>query len=159
MNLIFYIFLYITNINVCFHENILRIYSSRTANRCINTHIYICKISIIILYRVWFVYIIISKIISLPYNAYISSFDFVRTKVDNRAEQSGVDRPISWKLNGKAMKYKYSTQGSVLSYLSHLLIFFTRFHISTYTIFDSICFSANASLFLYNFMYIYIIFQ
>lgn len=48
------------------------------------------------------------------------------TGVDN--ERSRVDRPISWELNGKAMKYKYSTQGSVLSYLIHFLILFLLPH-------------------------------
>jgi len=65
-------------------------------------------------------------------NAYISSFDFAQTTVERsrQREQSGVDGPISWRLNGKAMKYKYRTPGSVLSCFNRFLILLTCFRVS-----------------------------
>jgi len=63
------------------------------------------------------VYVLLDRIASRNENAYISSFDFAQTTVERsrQREQSGVDGPISWRLNGKAMKYKYRTPGSILS--------------------------------------------
>jgi len=78
-------------------------------------------------------FILLDKIIFHNKNIYIlflTLYERCLNGVDN--EMSGVDRSISWKLNGKAMKYKYGTQESVLSYLNHFLILFTCFHISTY---------------------------
>lgn len=80
----------------------------------------------------------LDKMISRNENAYIfrpsTSYERRINGVDN--EESGVDRPISRRLNGKAMKYKYGTQGSVLFYFHHFLILFTCFHISVYTFFS-----------------------